>query len=168
MKPSLLYIVNLVNTLLPETKLFGFKRFLFRMCGAKIGKNVRICSSVRVLGCGNLIIGDDTWIGPQSLISSSSKISIGANVNIAPRVLLVTGTHEYSFDGNSVAGKGYNLDIEIGEGCWICANSVVLGGAIIGDMGLVAAGSVVKGNVGSFQMVGGVPAKIIKDFAIRK
>lgn len=74
--------------ILPETRCFGFKRWMLRLCGAKIGKNVRICSSAKFLGAGDLEIGDNTWIGHQCLISSSSRIIIGANCDFAPRVYI--------------------------------------------------------------------------------
>lgn len=146
MNTFLLYLVNLFTSLLPETRFFGFKRTLYKFCGVKMGRNVRICSSVKILGNGFLEIGDNTWIGPQSLISSSSKIKIGMNTNIAPRVVIVTGSHEYSFDGDSVAGNGFNRDVIIGDGSWICAGSILLGGVILGKSTLVAAGAVVKGE----------------------
>ena len=143
-----LFIANKLMHLLPPSRCFGVKRTLLRFAGATIGENVRIVSSVEIYCSGPLTIGDNSWIGHQSLIvGGDAKIEIGANVNIAPRVVLVTGTHEIDFDSDMVAGEGYSLPIEIGDGAWLGATSVILGGSKIGKNAVVAAGAVVKGTV---------------------
>ena len=53
MKSWVNYFNMIIFRLLPETSCFALKRALLRLAGAKIGRNVRICSSVHVLGCGN-------------------------------------------------------------------------------------------------------------------
>lgn len=148
---------------LPETQCFSFKRFLLRFCGAKIGENVRICSSVTILGNKDLVIGDNCWIGHETMIVCSDNVTIGQNVNIAPRCYIGTGTHEITPEGPSVAGKGYSRPIVIGDGVWVCASSVLLAGCQIDSKAIIAAGAVVKGHVQSLELVGGVPAKHIKD-----
>lgn len=62
------------------------------------------------------------------LISASSNVSIGAYVDIAPRVYIGTETHQIDRIGNYVAGQGINKDVTIGDGAWICANSIILPG----------------------------------------
>ncbi|MCF0199091.1 MAG: acyltransferase [Bacteroidaceae bacterium] len=145
--------------LLPETGCFGIKRFIWRLCGAKIGKNVRICSIVTIIGVGTLEIGDNTWIGPQNFISVSSTVKIGANVDIAPRCTILNGSHKIGVDGVRVAGKGVSEDILIGDGCWICTNSTILGTSDIGHHSLVAACSCTKGFYPSGSLIKGIIAK---------
>lgn len=53
--------------------------------------------------------------------------------------------------------------IEIGKDCWIGANATILDGVKIGDGCIVAAGAVVNRDVPSYTIVGGVPAKTIKN-----
>lgn len=163
MKHTLLSIINCCINMFPETRLYKFKTFLLKLAGVRIGKNVRICSSVKIIGSGELSIGDNTWIGPQVLISASSEIVIGKNVDIAPRVTLVDGSHLIDHYGAHLAGKGTCEPIYIGDGSWICACSLLLGGTKLEAKTLVAAGAVVRG--GSYEgnsMIGGVPAKFIK------
>ena len=162
MNTLVLYFSNIVFHLLPETRCFAFKRFLLRLCGAKVGKNVRICSSVKILGNHELTIGDDSWIGHDTIIICSAKVAIGENVYIAPRCYIGTGTHEITPDGDSIAGKGYSLPIVIGDGAWICACSTLLAGSVVGAMAIIAAGSVVNGSINSYELAGGIPAKHIK------
>lgn len=158
MKSWALYIVNLVFRLLPETKCFGLKRALLRFAGAKIGKNVHICSSVSILGAGNLSIGDNTWVGHHVILIPSSYIEIGANVDIAPKVFIGTGTHVIDPDSSRVAGNGISKDVIIGNGCWLCVSSSILAGVRIGEKSIVAAGAVVTKSFGDNILIAGVPA----------
>lgn len=148
--------------LLPETRCFGIKRFLWKLAGVQIGENVRICSSARIIGDGTLAISDGTWIGHGCFISSSSEVRIGHDCNIAPKVNIITGTHEIDTKGPSIAGNGYAMPIEIGNGVWICAGCTVIAGVKIGDKSILAAGSVVTQDVPAGELWGGVPAKRIK------
>ena len=148
--------------LLPETRCFGIKRILWRCAGVKLGKNVRICSSARIIGDGALTIAEGTWIGPDCFISSSSEVHIGQDCNIAPKVNIITGTHKIDTVGPSIAGEGYALPIEIGNGVWICAGCTIVAGVKIGDRSILAAGAVVTHDVPAGELWGGVPAKRIK------
>lgn len=86
-------------------------------------------------------------------------IRIGRGSYIAPNVGLVTANHViYDLDSHEPA-----QDIELGEGCWIGMNAVLLPGTVLGPHTVVAAGAVVrdshpKGHV----VLGGVPARVIK------
>lgn len=162
MNSSLLFLIKILLFFIPETRFFSFKRVLYRMAGAGIGKNVRICSSVKILGNGKLTVGDNTWIGHETLIICSSRVTIGSNVDIAPRVYIGTGTHEISLDSPGIAGEGVSKDVIIGSGCWMGVGSVILPGVELGSKCLVAAGAVVSKSYESNVMLGGVPAKMIK------
>lgn len=162
MNTVLLSVVNRIVHFFPATKLWGAKRFLFRICGIKIGKNVKICSSVTILGDSEISIGDNVWIGHETMIIASAPISIGANVNIAPRCYIGTGTHEIDLTTPSIAGKGKSCPITISEGVWCCTHVVVLPDTTIGQSSIVAAGAVVINNVPPRQLWGGVPARFIR------
>lgn len=163
MKSSIIYFNNLVFYLLPETRCFGLKRAMWRLAGAKVGKGVRISSSAKIVCSGQLEIGDDTWIGSQVLLAPASRIVIGKNCDIAPRVYIGNGTHEIAPDADRIAGKDVALDVTIGDGSWLCANSCILPGVTIGDKCVVAAGAVVaKPFTEDKVLIAGVPAKIKK------
>lgn len=163
MRTIVQYINKLIFPLLPETKCFGLKRGLLRLSGAKIGSNVRICSSVMIIGAGELTIGDNTWVGHRCLISASSSIKIGKNVDIAPNVYIGNGTHEITPDKERIASIELAKDIVIGNGCWLCANVTILPGVTIGDKCVIAAGSVVTKSYGNMKLLAGVPADIKKN-----
>ncbi len=147
---------------MPDTRFFGLKRILYRSAGATIGKNVRICSSAKILGNGSLTIGENTWIGHETMIISSSNILIGKNVDIAPRVYIGTGTHEVDPTGSHSAGQGISKEIIIEDGVWIGVNSTILPGVNIGQKTIIAAGSVVTKSFQKLLVIGGIPAKFIK------
>lgn len=163
MNTFLLYFVGGLIHCLPSTKFFRLKRQLYRLAGAKIGDNVRIASSVKIMGNGDLTIGDNTWLGHEVIICCTNKISIGKDCDIAPKVYIGNGTHDIASDGKKAAGVGKSLPISIGDGCWVCVNSTILPMTQIGDCCIIAAGSVVKGDIPSRQLWGGILAGKIRD-----
>ena len=160
-----LFLVSKISSVLPETRAFGFKRTMYRWAGVKIGKGVRICSSVKILGIGELSINDNTWVGPGVIISCSSRVTIGANCDIAPCVYIGDGTHKIMPESERIAGKDVTNNIIIGDGSWLCVNSTILSGVAIGRKCVVAAGSVVTSGSDDMKLLAGVPAKVIKDFS---
>ena len=155
--------MRLIMSLLPETRCFGFKRWLLRRTGAKVGKNVRICSSVLFVGSGSLEIGDNTWIGHRCIISTSSSIKIGSDCDIAPNVYIGNGTHRITPDRKRIADIEISEDIIIENGCWLCAGSIILPGVTVKDKSVVAAGSVITRSPNEeMVLLAGIPAKIKK------
>ncbi|MCT4326768.1 acyltransferase [Elizabethkingia anophelis] len=169
MNTIVIYFYNLVRRIFPETSFFGIKNAILRLAGAKIGKNVRICSSVKILGNGKLIIGNNTWLGIESLIvvANDNKnpvtiVKIGSNVDIAPRTYIGTGTHVVDTSTPNIAGEGITKNIIIGDGCWICANAVILPGIEIQEKSIIAASSLVNKDVPANSLYAGIPAKFVK------
>jgi len=158
-----LWIYGLTVRLLPESRCFALKRAMLRMAGAKIGANVRIYSSVRIIGQGSLEIGDDVHIGPETLLYpvAPAGIRIGSHVDVAPRATILTGSHVRNRgECEHVAGEGTAEPVEIGDGSWICAGSVILPGVTLPKRTLVAAGAVVTKSIDAEgSMLAGVPAK---------
>lgn len=157
-----LYLVGRLVHRLPETRAFGFKRLLYRWAGVKLGNNVRICSSVKIIGGGELEIGENTWLGPEGLISVSSQIKIGANCDIGPRVYIGDGTHELTPGYKRVADIECSRPIIIEDGCWIGVNSTIIAGVTLGVKCVVGAGAVVTNSYDGLLVVGGVPAKKLR------
>lgn len=161
-----LYLYKLISLILPETRCFGLKVRLLRWCGAKIGHNVRINSSVHISGVGKLLIGDDVWIGPRTLLISGcpATVSIGSHVDIGPDVCIVTGSHEIDTQGSHVAGRGYNTDVVIEDGAWIGCRATILPGVTIGQKTVIGAGSLVVRDVPSKCVAYGVPARLARNY----
>ena len=163
MSPARLHLCRMLFSVLPETHGFRLKAWLLGYAGSKIGARVRLCSSVRILGPGALEVGNETWVGHEVLLISGSRIQIGNSVDIGPRVFIGTGTHELDAKGKHSAGLGIHKDIAIGDGVWLGAGAMILPGVTIGTKAVVAAGAVVTKDVVSKTIVGGVPARLLKE-----
>lgn len=155
------YLGSLLIAITPSS-FFRFKRVLLSFMSIDYGNNVKVNIGVKFYGTGEIAIGDNTWIGPNCTFytTSSSKIIIGSNCDIAPEVSFVCGSHEIG-DKFRRAGSGVSRDIFIGNGCWIGVKSVVLG-ADIEDAVVVGASSLVNKDLKANTVCVGVPAKKVK------
>lgn len=168
MKPFRLWVYRLLTCLLPESRGFDLKNALLRWAGAKIGSNVRVYSSARIVGTGRLIIGDDVHIGSGVFISSiaPAEIRLGSQIDIGPQVMILTGSHEINVENNlkdplygHIAGKGTEKSVYVGNGSWLGARSLILPGVTLARRTLVAAGSVVtRSSDKEAAMLAGSPA----------
>ena len=164
MNPIRLFVLHLLMVFMPPTRCFALKRTLLRWAGAQVGTNVRIVSSARFYLTGSLVIGNDTWIGHEVLVvGGDAAVAIGSKVDIAPRVSLITGSHELFTSEDRAAGKGYSLPIIIEDGAWLGASSTILAGVTVGRCGVVAAGGLVNCDVKPGWLFGGVPARELTD-----
>ena len=136
-----LAIFNFANSFLPYRGFFAWRRVWLRACGILIGSRTKIASQSKFYG-GCISIGEDAWVGPEvSLVSCDlGPIYIGHRVGVAPRVLLVTGSHVIGGQERR-AGTGTGSGIVIGDGSWLGAGAIILGGARLGKGCVVAAGS---------------------------
>lgn len=166
-KSGRMFFVNRIISMLPDTRCHQLKSSLLRFAGVNVGRNLEYCSSARILGGGmELIIGDNCFIGHQALLfgASGSRITIEDYAKVASRATIVTGSHIDSLDGPCIRGEGTFADVRICSGAVVSAGSTVLPGVTVNRMAHVAAGAVVTKDVPEFCRVGGVPAKVIRDF----
>ena len=158
------HLLNLLSTVLPATRFFSLKRFLYQKSRFTLGHNVRIGNCIKSYVLGNVEIGDDTWLG-RSLdinVPFGTKLVIGSNVDVAPYVRFQCGSHNV---GTSLrrAGAPLSRDIVIGDGCWVGSSSLILAGAVVGRGTVIAAGAVVtQGHYPENALLAGVPARVIK------
>ena len=137
---------------------FGWRRFLLRLFGAQIGKEVHIYNSATIYIPWNLEIGDWSSIGEHAFIYNLGKISIGCKTTISHRVHLCAGTHEYT-DRTLPLLK---LPITISDSAWVCTDVFVGPGVTVGEGAVVGARAVVTKDVVPWTIVAGNPAVFIK------
>lgn len=94
--------------------------------------------------------------------NSDYSIKIGKNVDIAPRVCIVSGSHNIDMIGDHSAGPGSGGNIVIEDGVWVGANSTILPGVTIGKKSIIGAGSIVIKDIPSYCIAVGNPCKPIK------
>lgn len=129
------------------------------------GKNIRIHSRTSIRNAQNIIMGNNVRITMDCCIwaEKNSKIIFGDNVLVGPGVKMFSGNHGTELNKiPMVFQERKEADINIGNDVWIGANSVITSGVTIADGAIVAAGSVVTKNVLKNNIVGGIPAKVIK------
>lgn len=133
-------------------------RYLFYLlAGVKIGKSVHIHMGTEFFNPKNISIGDGTIIGKNAFLDGRDKLIIGKNVDIASDVLIYNSEHDInSEDFEAVVGS-----VEIEDYCFIGPGVIILPGVKIKKGAVVGAGAVVTKDVGEFEIVGGVPAKVI-------
>lgn len=159
-------IINffIVNHFLCCTRFFSIKRKLLNLAGIKVGKNTRIVGPLYIGSVATLNIGDNCWIGKDLNIEGNGSVIIESNCDFGPHITLLTGSHKIGTESeHRRAGVGLTGAIHVGFGTWIGSRSVVLPNVSIGDMCVVAAGAVVTKDVKDNTLVGGVPAKIIRE-----
>ncbi len=138
-----------------------------KMCGG----GIKIGRGTKFYGIKNLSIGNDVGIGADNLfMCTRASIKIGDHVMTGPRVMMITGGHRYDIPdrlmksiGNDEKRPEDDQDIVLEGDNWIGANSIILKGVTIGYGSIVAAGAVVTKDVPPYTIVGGVPAKVIKE-----
>ncbi len=138
--------------------MYGWRRFVLRLFGAKIGKNVIIRPSVRVTYPWKLEVGNYSWIGDHVELYTLGNIIIGNNVVISQRSYLCTGSHDYT----SRAFDIYAKTIAVEDEAWVAADVFIAAGVTIGAGSVVGARSSVFGDMPSQMVCKGYPAKPIK------
>lgn len=143
--------------------LYGWRRFLLRLFGAKVGKKVLIRPSVKITYPWKVKIGDYSWIGDNCDLYSLGDIIIGNNVALAHNVYLCTGTHDF----NSPTFDILAFPIIIEDEVWL-PNDVFIGPGVTVHKGcVVGARSSVWEDLPEGMICYGNPAKPIKKREIK-
>lgn len=137
---------------------FGWRRYLLKIFGARIGNQVHIYNSAKIYLPWNLEVGDWSAIGENTLIYNLGPVKIGKHVTISHRAHLCAGTHDYKNPLFPLVKQ----PIDIGDKSWICADTFIGPGVSIGEGAVVGAGSVTVKDVKPWHVVAGNPAIFIK------
>jgi virginiamycin A acetyltransferase len=115
-------------------------------------------------GSGSVIIGANTYINSGTVIYSGNGVLIGENVLIAANCSLAPVNHEFKSSGQLIVSQRFQPSrggLIIEDDVWIGCNSVVLDGSFIRKGCVVAAGSVVRGELPPYSVSRGSPARIV-------
>ena len=149
-----------------ENVIFESGVLVFHHENLEIGDNVYIGhnSILKAYYKNKLIIGSDTWIGQCCFFHSAGGIRIGKGVGIGPKVNILTSQHRPQERNEPVLFSNVEFaSVVLEDGCDIGVNSTILPGVIIGEGAIIAAGAVVNKSVPPFEVWGGVPAKKIAE-----
>jgi acetyltransferase-like isoleucine patch superfamily enzyme len=151
---------------LGENVIFENGVMVFHSENIEIGDNVYIGHNtiLKAYYKNKLIIGSNTWIGQDCFFHSGGGITIGKGVGIGPKVNILTSQHRPHSKTEPVLFSNIEFEqVFLEDGCDIGVNSTILPGVTIGEGAIVAAGALVNKNVPPFEIWGGVPAKKISD-----
>jgi acetyltransferase-like isoleucine patch superfamily enzyme len=150
----------------PPGSVFG-EEWITIGCDTLIGAQVTVSAGIMPghdLGPDPVLrIGDRCVIGRGSHIVAHQSIEIGDDVWMGPYVYITDQNHGYADPGTPIGRQWpVNRPVSIGAGSWLGAGAIVLPGASIGSNVVVAAGSVVRGQIPDRCVAAGVPAKVVR------
>ena len=134
---------------------FGWRRFLLRCFGAKIGRSVHVYPSATIYFPWNLEAGDESAIGEHVFIYNLGRVTLGSRVTVSHRAHLCAGTHDYTKPDFPLLRP----PIVIGSDAWICADAFVGPGVTVGEGAIVGARAVAIKDVKPGSIVVGNPAR---------
>jgi maltose O-acetyltransferase len=126
------------------------------------GDNIYIEPTLRCDYGYNLHVGENFYANFDCVFLDVCEIRIGDNCFIAPGVHIYTATHPIN-PYERISGKEYGKPVTIGDNVWIGGRAVINPGVTIGNNVVIASGAMVTKDVPDNVVVGGNPAKIIKE-----
>jgi acetyltransferase-like isoleucine patch superfamily enzyme len=163
-----LHFFLLCALILPDEVGGRMRSVLLRLAGLPIGRGT-IFNGRPVFSGGRdvqrlLTIGEDSWFNVGCRFDVHAPVTIGNGIRFGQEVLILTHTHIVG-SRERRAGELLDLPVTIGDGAWIGARVTILPGVRIGEGAVVAAGAVVNRDIEPHTMVGGVPAKLIRELS---
>jgi acetyltransferase-like isoleucine patch superfamily enzyme len=130
------------------------------LTGHKVDESFSLIPPFFTTGGENIRVGRNIFINQNCTMYDLGGIDIADDVMIGPNVSIITSGHpiERSQRRAMVIAK----PIVIGRNVWIAAGATIIGGVIVGENSVVAAGSVVTRDVPPNNLVGGNPARVIR------
>lgn len=137
----------------------GWRAFLLRLFGAKVGKNANVYASVKIWAPWNLVVGDYSSLGPQVDCYNQGKITIGDHSIISQKTYLCASSHDYSLPNFPLILRPIIIEDQV----WIAADAFIAPGVNIGEGAVVGARAAVFKNVEKWTVVFGNPAVFLKE-----
>lgn len=146
---------------IPVTDRAGKEAAIRNLFGS-VGKNPNVLPGFRCDNGLNIHVGNEFLANYNVTILDIRPVTMGDNVWIGPGTLITTVNHPLSPKGRR-EHLGIAKPVIIGNDVWIGGNCTILPGVTIGNNVVVAAGAVVTKDVPDNCVVGGVPARKLRD-----
>lgn len=138
----------------------AFRLFVLRhLCRWSIGLGSCFERGIRVTTKGGVVVGRNCLVHRDATLDGRGGLILGDLVNLSAGVMCLTADH----DPNSPGFAGRHRPVVIGSRVWITTKAIILPGSTLHDGVVVGAGSVVSGEVPSWTIVAGSPARKIRD-----
>ena len=138
--------------------LHGWRAFLLRLFGARMGKGTHIYPGVRIWAPWNLDCGDAAGVASGAILYNQGFITIGKRAVVSQGAHLCAGTHDHEQPGFPLI----TMPITVGAEAWLGAECFVLPGVVIGEGAVVGARAVVVKDAPAWMVCVGHPAKPVK------
>jgi len=124
------------------------------------GKSISIKENVEIYKPSRFAIGNFSGVGRNNIIDCTGNVIIGENTRLGPNVVIATMNHA---SRGQVIGEAEKklASVQIGDNCWVGAGVTILPGVKVGNNCILAAGAVVTSNIKDNSCVAGVPAREI-------
>lgn len=155
---TVLLIVSIVPGYPNNPITSAVRRLVLRLIDVRVAGATEITEGIYVHHFSKLRIGSNSSLGKDLKIWNFEPVLIGNGMLCSHNVTLIAGTHEVNASRDPKRGP-----ITIGDNVWIGANVVIVGPSDIGDNVIIGANSFVTGNFKSDQIIGGSPAKWIRN-----
>ncbi len=142
----------------------GIRYCLFRTLVENCGDNVAIHPGVYFFGFKKLSVGNNVTFHPMCYIDATGGIVIGNDVSIAHATTVLSTSHNYDNPNFAISDQGLSFNRTIiDNNVWIGAKCTILYGVNIHSGSIVGANSLVNKDIPENVIVGGIPAKKIKN-----
>lgn len=136
------------------------RMFLYRkLLGMQIGKDSGLRLGVRFYNCQGVIMGENVAIGPRAMLDGRVGIFIGNHVCTGMEIAIFTLQHDMDAVDFHVVGAPVTIEDYV----YIGPRAIILPGVHIGRGAVIMAGAVVTKDVPSYHVVGGIPARFIRE-----
>lgn len=127
-------------------------------------KNIKFGYGFEIGSFDNLELGDNIVLGKRCFIDSRGGVIIGDGIVTGPELMIFSSNHDYNSE-EFLPFADYDLPgrVEIGPNTWIGGRVLILPGVKLGEGCVIAGGSVVTKSFPALSVIGGVPAKHIKN-----
>lgn len=138
--------------------LYGWRRWLLRAFGARVGKRVIVRPTAHFQFPWKVTLGDYCWVGDEVVVYSLGPIEIGAHTVISQRSYLCAGSHDATDPAFGITQHQVVIEPE----CWIATDVFVGPDVRIGRGAVVGARSSVFKDLAGGMVYAGSPAKPVR------
>ncbi|WP_261134352.1 maltose acetyltransferase domain-containing protein [Bacillus sp. Marseille-Q3570] len=154
-------LTRLINETTETDKRISLLKELF----GSTGEEIFIEPSFRCDYGSNIHVGENFFANFDCVILDVCKVTFGNNCMLAPGVHIYTATHPLDPTARN-SGKEYGKPVTFGDNVWIGGGAIINPGLTIGDNVVIASGAVVTRDLPDNVVVGGNPAKILKEIDV--
>ena len=138
--------------------MYGWRNFILRAFGAKVGANVKIRPTARITFPWKVVLGEYCRVSDEVVLYSLGEITIGAHAVVSQRSYLCAGSHDYTDHTFQL----YTESITVEDQVWIAADVFVGPGVKLGEGCVIGARSSVFSDMPKAMVCYGYPAKPMK------